>query len=58
MRWTFNRAKVVAEPSGAASVAAVLSGKADAGQYIDGPVIAILSGGNIATDLIGQWLNR
>ena len=58
VRWTFNRAKVVAEPSGAASVAAVLSGKADARQRIDGPAIAILSGGNVATDLFGQWLNR
>jgi threonine dehydratase len=58
VRWTFNRAKVVAEPSGAASVAAVLSGKADARQRVDGPVIAILSGGNVAPELIGQWLNR
>jgi len=58
VRWTFTRAKVVAEPSGAASVAAVLSGKADARQRVDGPVIAILSGGNVAPELIGQWLNR
>lgn len=58
VRWTFNRAKVVAEPSGAASVAAVLSGKADARHRVDGPVIAILSGGNVAPELLGQWLNR
>ena len=40
--WTFNRAKVVAEPSGAASVAAVLAGLADAKQRIDGPIVAII----------------
>jgi threonine dehydratase len=37
------RAKLVAEPSGAAAVAALLSGKVSS----DGPVVATISGGNI-----------
>jgi threonine dehydratase len=53
--WTFNRAKVVAEPSGAASVAAVLSGLADAKQRIDGPIVAIISGGNVGVDRLAEW---
>jgi threonine dehydratase len=45
--WTFTRAKIVAEPSGAASIAAVLTGAADSTGDINGPVVAIVSGGNI-----------
>ncbi len=37
------RAKLVAEPSGAAAVAALLSGRVE----VDGPVVATVSGGNI-----------
>ena len=37
------RAKAVVEPAGAAALAAVLAGKVDG----DGPVVAILSGGNV-----------
>jgi len=43
VRWLFERAKIVAEPSGAVTVAAALS--ADA-QY-DPTVVAIISGGNL-----------
>ena len=43
VRWLFLRAKIVAEPSGAATVAAALS---DTATY-DGPVVAIVSGGNL-----------
>ena len=53
--WTFNRAKVVAEPSGAASVAAVLAGLADAKQRIDGPIVAIISGGNVGVERLAEW---
>jgi threonine dehydratase len=45
--WTFTRAKIVAEPSGAASVAAVLTAAIDDVRPIDGPIVAIVSGGNI-----------
>ena len=46
VRWLATRAKLVVEPSGAASVAAVLfSGRRDAAA--DGATVAVLSGGNI-----------
>jgi threonine dehydratase len=48
--WLFNRAKVVVEPSGAAALAAILSGKIKA----TGPTVAILSGGNISLDKIAE----
>ena len=47
VRWTYLEAKVVAEPSGAATVAAVRTGVVHAAVSIDGPVVAIVSGGNI-----------
>jgi len=43
VRWLLLRAKIVAEPSGAATVAAALR---DPDSY-DGPVVAIISGGNL-----------
>jgi threonine dehydratase len=43
VRWLFVRAKMVVEPSGAATVAAALH---DPPRY-DGPVVAIVSGGNL-----------
>jgi threonine dehydratase len=43
VRWLFTAAKIVAEPSGAATVAAALH---DPSPY-DGPVVAIVSGGNL-----------
>ena len=49
VRWTYLEAGVVSEPSGAATVAAVRTGRIDA-PPIDGPVVAIVSGGNIALD--------
>ena len=45
--WIFASAKLVAEPSGAATTAAVLSGTLDAAIRVDGPVVAIISGGNM-----------
>jgi threonine dehydratase len=47
VRWTYVEAKVVAEPSGAATVAAVRTGAVDAPLPIHGPLVAIVSGGNI-----------
>ena len=48
--WAFSRAKIVAEPSGAASIAAVLSGVAPTSP---GPIVAIVSGGNIGGGTAG-----
>jgi len=45
--WIFAAAKLVAEPSGAATTAAVLSGALDAAVRVNGPVVAIISGGNM-----------
>ncbi len=52
VRWLFLGAKIVAEPSGAATVAAAL--KADANY--DAPVVAIVSGGNMDPADTGKYL--
>ena len=46
--WIFENAKLVAEPSGAATTAAVLSGALDAAVRVDGPIVAVVSGGNMS----------
>ena len=46
MRFLLDRMKLVAEPSGAITMAAILDGIADAA----GPTVAVLSGGNIEWD--------
>jgi len=56
--WAFNRMKIVAEPSGAASLAAVLSGAAERHGRIEGPVVAIISGGNMAVERLVEWGTR
>ena len=48
--WTFAHAKVVAEPSGAATVAAVRTGAVDRVRPIEGPIVAIVSGGNMSLE--------
>jgi threonine dehydratase len=57
--WIFANARVVAEPSGAATTAAVLCGALDAAMRIDGPIVAVVSGGNMAperlADLLAMW---
>ena len=57
VRWLAARAKIVAEPSGAASVAAAL-GRADAASATaaDGPTVAVVSGGNIAPAALADLL--
>jgi len=47
--------KVVAEGAGAAALAAVLS---EPGRFVDGRVVAIVSGGNIDCRLLAELLNR
>jgi threonine dehydratase len=48
--WTFDHARIVAEPSGAASIAAALAGAAG----VDGPVVAIVSGGNMGVERLAE----
>jgi threonine dehydratase len=48
--WLFSNAKVVAEPSGAATVAAALTAK----PRLPAPVVAIVSGGNIGMDRLEE----
>lgn len=47
VRWIFEKAKLAAEPSGAVTTAAVLSGALDAALPVDGSIVAVVSGGNI-----------
>ncbi|MGZ4353851.1 MAG: pyridoxal-phosphate dependent enzyme, partial [Gaiellaceae bacterium] len=52
MRFAFDRLKLVLEPSGAASLAALLAGKVEA----SGRVGAILSGGNVGVERFRELL--
>jgi threonine dehydratase len=52
--WLFDRAEIVAEPSGAATVAAALGGLADP-FAAGGPIVAIVSGGNMALGKLEEW---
>jgi threonine dehydratase len=56
--WIFANAKVVAEPSGAAAAAAVLGRIVDAAVAIDGPIVAIVSGGNMSAQTLGELQAR
>jgi threonine dehydratase len=51
VRWLFQNAKVVAEPSGAATVAAALR---DSATYTP-PVVAIISGGNLSPEDLAKY---
>jgi threonine dehydratase len=53
VRWLFREAKLVVEPSGAITVAAAFAG---AGGPLDGPVVAVLSGGNVAPEAFARYL--
>ena len=53
--WIFANARLVAEPSGAATTAAVLGGALDAALRIDGPIVAIVSGGNMGVEKLAEW---
>jgi threonine dehydratase len=52
--WLYSNAKIVAEPSGAASVAAALTAK----PRLRGPVVAIVSGGNMGLDKLEELRRR
>ena len=51
VRWLFLRARIVAEPSGAASVAAALRESA----AYPSPIVAIISGGNLAPEDLAKY---
>lgn len=53
MALILGRAKLLTEPAGAAAVAALLAGRIPLG---DGPVVAVLSGGNVDMDRIPELL--
>jgi threonine dehydratase len=53
--WTFANAKLVAEPSGAAAIAAVLYGALDKAVAVKGPVVAIVSGGNMGLEKLAEF---
>lgn len=52
VRWAFTHAKIVAEPSGAATLAAVLGGRLDGR---GDPIVAIISGGNVGGDTLAAF---
>lgn len=52
--WLFRRAKLVVEPSGAITLAALQA--AGGPERIGGPVVAIVSGGNLAPDALATFL--
>ncbi|HEY7500149.1 MAG TPA: threonine/serine dehydratase [Vicinamibacterales bacterium] len=58
--WIFSNAHLVSEPSGAAATAAVLSGAFDRaiGKRFERPIVAIVSGGNMAAEKIAEWTCR
>jgi threonine dehydratase len=53
VRWLFAR-RLVVEPSGAATVAALLAGAVTPAET--GETVAVLSGGNIEPSLLARWL--
>ena len=52
--WIFEHAKIVAEPSGAATTAAVLSGALDSVMTVTGPIVVVVSGGNMAAERLAE----
>lgn len=57
VRWLAARAHLVVEPSGAATIAAILSGARAGAEREGGATVAILSGGNIAPDALARLLS-
>ena len=66
MRWVFDRARLVAEPSGAAPVAAALArgttswsrDAASAARDGDGLAVALVSGGNVETAAFSRYITQ
>lgn len=65
VRWIFEHARVVAEPSGAAAIAAVLTRAQatwsrdgmTASRQTGGPMVALISGGNVNAAHFGQFIS-
>ncbi len=53
VRWLYQHQGLRVEPSGAVAVAAVLAGKIES----DGPIVAVLSGGNVDPDLFQRLID-
>jgi threonine dehydratase len=53
MRFILERAKLLVEPAGAAAVAALIAGRVHA---VNGPTVAVLSGGNVDLERLKGWL--
>jgi threonine dehydratase len=53
--WLFAHARLVAEPSGAATTAAVMAGLGHA-DPARGPTVAVISGGNVAPDAFARYV--
>ena len=66
VRWVFDRARIVAEPSGAAPVAAALArgttswsrDGAIAARDVDGLAVALISGGNVETAAFSRYITQ
>ena len=56
--WLFRRAKLVVETSGAATLAALLSGPASDPPPAGGATVVVLSGGNLGLDTLAQLASR
>lgn len=57
VRWLAARAHLVVEPSGAATVAAVLAAAGAGADGVGGATVAVLSGGNIAPEVLARLLS-
>lgn len=53
--WLFRHAHLVVEPSGAVTVAAIMSGLGDV-QHENGSVVAIISGGNVEAEKYAEYI--
>jgi threonine dehydratase len=53
--WTHDKANLLVEPSGAATIAAALYGALDRFARVPGPVVAIVSGGNMAPERLEEF---
>jgi threonine dehydratase len=56
LQWLFREAKLVAEPSGAITVAAALADGAAGRLDPTGPAVAVISGGNVERDAFAKYL--
>ena len=57
LQWVFRQAKLVVEPSGAITVAAALADAAAGRIDPGGPVVAVLSGGNVEPQAFTEYLS-